>query len=304
MRMLGRVVVAICSLMMLPNAAIAGPSVTPLVSTEWLSANLGAEDLVLLDYRSQRAFEASHIPGAVHTTYPGGWRATVDGVPWALPEVGALESLLSGLGVDADTSVIVIPEGSGSTELGGATWVYWVMNYLGHEAVGILDGGWNAWSGEGRALESGAGADVEPTTFVADPTPEILASTGFVRERLNGEAVIVDARPHAQYTGETQSELVTRAGHIPGAISLDNARFYDADAGGLKHIEALEAELPPELSDRSSEVISYCNTGHWSSVNWFVLHELLNFENARLYEGSMAAWTRDPDLSLVTGELP
>lgn len=297
-------IAAICGLLLLPNAAFAGPTVTPLVSTDWLSEHLDAEDLVILDYRSARAFETSHIPGSVHTEYPGLWRATMDGVPWALPELGSLEALLSDLGVDAESSVIVIPEGSGSTELGGATWIYWVLTSLGHDAVAILDGGWNAWSGEGRVSEGGDGADINPTTFVARPTPAILASTGFVRERLSGETVIVDARPFSQYVGETQSELVTRAGHIPGAISLDNARFYDADTGRLRPLDALEAELPPELSDRSVAVISYCNTGHWSSINWFVLHELLSFEDVRLYEGSMAAWTRDPELPVVSGGRP
>jgi thiosulfate/3-mercaptopyruvate sulfurtransferase len=113
--------------------------------------------------------------------------------------------------------------------------------------------------------------------------------------------VIVDARPPDQFTGDGKSGLVERAGHIPGAISLDNARLYDAAANRLKRIAELEAELPPELSDRSQKVIVYCNTGHWSSIGWFALHELLGFDNAVLYAGSMAAWAANDDLPVALG---
>ena len=116
--------------------------------------------------------------------------------------------------------------------------------------------------------------------------------------------MIVDARPENQYTGAVQSGLVTRAGHIPGAISLNNARFYDPLFNRFKSLEELQAELPPELEGRAVRIISYCVAGHWGSINWFVLHELLGFEDVRLYEGSMAAWSRDETLAIVVGPDP
>jgi thiosulfate/3-mercaptopyruvate sulfurtransferase len=275
--------------------------VTPLVSTDWLEANLGAAGLVILDIRTAEDFAADHIPGSQQTDYPGAWRTTRDEVPWVLPEIADLEAYLSSIGIGDAVSVVVVPAGSGSTEIGGATWIYWVLKYLGHDAVSILDGGWNAWQGEASATETGPATAPEPQHFVAVPRPEILADTDYVAERLGTDTVIVDARAPSQYAGTTMSSLVTRAGHIPGAISLDNALFYDAAANRLKPLGQLEAQLPPQLADRAAAVISYCNTGHWGSIDWFVLHELLGFQDVRLYEGSMAAWSRRTDLPLIIG---
>lgn len=303
MKRLATVLVLLFGALGLPSSAAAGPAVTPLVSTDWLQSHLGDEGLAVIDYRAAGAFAEAHIPGSLQTNYPGAWRATRDDVPWSIPETADLESFLSGLGIEGETSVVVVPAGTGATELGGATWIYWVLKYLGHDAVAVLDGGFAAWTAEGRETVSGDAPPPTQVAFVADLRPGILATTDYVAERLGGDTVIVDARPPSQYTGESQSGLVTRAGHIPGAISLDNALLFDAGRGRLKPVDALEALLPDVLADRSAEVIAYCNTGHWSSINWFVLHEVLGFENTRLYEGSMAAWTRT-DLPVVTGPDP
>lgn len=289
---------------LLTSPAMAGPAVTPLVSTDWLEDNLGAEDLVILDIRSEDLFESAHIPGSQHTAYSGEWNTEREGIPARLPIVEDLEAMLSRIGIGPDVTVVVVPAGTNSTEIGGATWIYWVHKYLGHDAVAILDGGYAEWEWNGLPTESGPVPDPEPRTFVASVRPELLAETDYVAERMNSDVVIVDARPEAQYTGATQSGMVTRAGHIPSAISLNNARFYDELFNRFKAIEGLEAELPPELADRSVQVITYCVAGHWGSINWFVLHELLGFENARLYEGSMAAWSRDESLPITLGDQP
>ncbi|MGE3718545.1 MAG: sulfurtransferase [Bauldia sp.] len=275
----------------------------PLVSTDWLDANLGLDDLLILDIRSAAAFAGAHIPGAQQTDYPGQWRTERDGVPWVLPDIGDLEVYLTLIGAGSDTSVIVVPAGTDSTELGGATWIYWVLKYLGHDAVAILDGGWSAWIGEARRTES-ATQETTPRTFTANVREQYLATTDYVAARLNTDVVIIDARPPSQYVGASQSGLVVRAGHIPGAINIDNALFYDAAANRLLDRAQLEAVLPASLADRSIALIPYCNTGHWSSINWFVLHELLGFTDVRLYEGSMAAWSRIPDLPVIMGTSP
>ncbi len=286
------------------SPASAGPEMTPLVSTQWLEDHLGAEDLVILDIRSMDEFESAHIPGSQHTAYPGAWNTERDGIPSRIPLTADLEAMLSSIGIGPEVSVVVVPAGTNSTEIGGATWIYWVHKYLGHDAVAILDGGFAEWEWNGHPTESGASPDPEPRDFVAEVRPELIAETDYVAERMNSDVVIVDARPENQYTGAVQSGLVTRPGHIPSAISLNNARFYNELFNRFKDVEGLEAELPPELEDRSVQVITYCVGGHWGSINWFVLHELLGFENARLYEGSMAAWTRREDLPVALGEDP
>jgi thiosulfate/3-mercaptopyruvate sulfurtransferase len=295
---------ALAVAMVLAGPAVAGPAVTPLVSTDWLEANLGAEDLVILDIRSESEFEGAHVPGAFHTAYPGTWNTERDGIPSRLPLTSDLEAKLSAMGIDSNVSVVLVPAGTGSTEIGGATWIYWVLKYLGHDAVAILNGGWAAWDWEGRETQTGAVEPAAAREFVASPRPELLAETDYVVAHLDSDTVIVDARPAPHYTGAIQSGLVTRAGHIPGAISLDNALFYDELFNQFKELAELEGQLPPELADRSIAIISYCVAGHWGSINWFVFHELLGFTDVRLYEGSMAAWSRREDLPVVLGAEP
>lgn len=297
---------AILAILVQAPAALAAETLPgPLVSTEWLAAHAADDGLLVLDIRTATAFARGHVPGSQQTDYPGAWRTETDGVPWVLPRIADMEAYLASIGAGSETAVVVIPAGTDSTELGGATWIYWVFRYLGHDEVAILDGGWNAWNAEARPTETGAAATApEPAIFVASPREDFLATTDYVAAHLDTDTVIVDARPPSQYAGETQSGLVLRPGHIPGAISLDNALFYDIAANRLKPVAELEAQLPVALSDRSVAVIAYCNTGHWSSINWFVLHELLGFTDVRLYEGSMAAWSRNPDLPLVVGPDP
>jgi thiosulfate/3-mercaptopyruvate sulfurtransferase len=285
--------------------ALAGPAVTPLVSSDWLAENLAADELVILDTRSAFAFERSHVPGAVQTDYPGQWAVTDGEIPWVLPSIADLEAYVTSLGITPSTTVVLISAGNGISDLGGATWIYWVLSYLGLEEVAILEGGWATWLTEDREMEEGATASIEVAPFAATLRPEIYADTGDVVAALGTDIVLVDARPPAHYVGDTiQTGVVVRPGHIPGALSLDNNLFYDRTTARFHLPEMLSAQLPPELADSAARLITYCNIGQAASISWFVLHELLGFENARMYEASLAAWTRDPELPLVTGPDP
>lgn len=274
---------------------------SPLVSAEWLAGQLDRDDLVVIDVRETKAFEFAHVPGSIHTAYPGAWRTERDGIPWMLPGVADLEVYLSTIGVGNDKTVVLVPEGKDATELGRATWPYWVLKYLGHDAVAILDGGWKAWQSDpARSVEDGP-SQPEPTEFVADPQPAILISTAEVARGLGGPAAIVDARPPSQYLGDTKSGLAVRAGRIPGALNIPTASLFDADAGRLKPRDALAAVVSPILANKDGETIVYCNTGHWGSLDWFVFRELLGYSDVRLYEESTAGWTRDARLPIETG---
>jgi thiosulfate/3-mercaptopyruvate sulfurtransferase len=112
-------------------------------------------------------------------------------------------------------------------------------------------------------------------------------------------AVLVDARSPAQFQGESKSPLVSRAGHIPGAINLPNDRLYDTAAHRLHSEDRLLALLPAAIAGPETPIIVYCNTGHWSSIVWFALVEVLGFSNVRLYDGSMQAWTADPQRAVA-----
>ncbi len=271
---------------------MAAPAVTPLVSLDWLKANLGRPDIAVLDVRGEGAFTSAHIAGAVRTDFPGAWR-TPDA---RVPPVPVLEGLIASLGIGNDKTVVIVPAGTDNTAFGAAARVYWTFKYLGHDSVAILDGGWSAWAADMGAPTASGTVTPALAHFTASPRPGLLATTQSVAARLHSATVFVDARPASQYLG------TAGGGHIPGAINLENSRFYDDAAHRLKPKDELAALVPASLrADKQADVVAYCNTGWWSATDWFVLHELLGYQNAALYVQSMAGWSADPSNPIETG---
>ena len=298
----GLVALAI-SLAVAPAASAA--DVTPLVSTDWLSERLGEPDTVVLDIRSpfagsgKKDYLAGHIPGALWSEYPGYWRTDRQSVVGVLPSVEKLEAALSELGIADGKTVVIVPAGGNSSEFGAAARIYWTLKYLGHDEVAILDGGHRRWTKEKRDLETGPVAPLGDM-FIAEPRASYLSATSDVARQMNSSTVLIDGRPASQYSGKGKHSKATRFGRIPGAVNLDQATFYDDTAGRLKDAATIESLVPDSLADKSVEMVSYCNTGHWAATNWFVLHELLGYENVSLYDDSMVGWSQDESLPMAS----
>ena len=270
----------------------------PLVSAQWLNAHRSEPNLVVLDVRSAidgggtKAYLAAHIPGSVHSDYDqGGWRVTVHNVPFMLPSLLEIQNLIGDLGIDEKSHVVVVPAGVHVTDFGSAARVYWTLKVAGVPDVSILDGGFAAWKAAGLPTESGNHAPAQKTLFVdGDKTP--LATLADVEKiETSGGATLIDARTPALFSGKEKAPKAAAYGHIPGAIMLDSAEFYDAKTNRLKpkaELAAVAARLP------AGPLVSYCNTGHWSATDWFVLHELLGRKDVKVYDGSMVEWTADP----------
>ena len=274
----------------------------PLVSVDWLKSNLSNEKLIVLDIRnkidggSKDAFEVSHIPTAVYSNYlEDGWRTTVDGIVGKLPPLKDLEILIGGLGINNDSHVIVVPGGVSSTDFGSASRVYWTFKVLGHNNVSILDGGYAAWIGQlPTQIETGT---VNPTTaiFKADFQSKYLATTEDVVNALaNNSSVLVDARPEEQFLGKSKSGKALAAGTIPGSFNLQQQTLVENNTSFFKDVITV-AQLVKEVGIESTEgEIAFCNTGHWATVAWFALSEVLGHDNVKNYDGSMVEWTADP----------
>ena len=274
----------------------------PLISVDWLKSNLSNEKLIILDIRnkidggSKDAFEVSHIPTAVYSNYlEDGWRTTVDGIVGKLPPLKDLEILIGGLGINNDSHVIVVPGGVSSTDFGSAARVYWTFKVLGHNNVSILDGGYAAWIGQlPTQIETGT---VNPTTaiFKSDFQSKYLATTEDVVNALaNNSSVLVDARPEEQFLGKSKSGKALAAGTIPGSFNLQQQTLVEDNTSFFKDAITV-AQLVKEVGIESTEgEIAYCNTGHWATVAWFALSEVLGHDNVKNYDGSMVEWTADP----------
>ncbi|MGI9501416.1 MAG: sulfurtransferase [Geminicoccaceae bacterium] len=284
---------------------LAGPAIAselePLVDVDWVKANADREDVVLLDIRNEidggsaEAFIQGHVPGAVYSDYlKDGWRTKVDGVIGQAPKADQLEALIGGLGIDNDTTVVVIPAGVSSTDFGSAARVYWTFNYVGHDEVAILDGGYRAWTADSsNPIETGPSTP-EIKIFEAELRPELRVDGQAVEAALGDPGkLLLDGRPEKQFAGLEKHDAAKAAGHIPGATHFDQAQTFDKNTGKLVDLAKLESLLPAGLGD-AEDVYSYCNTGHWAAVNWFVLSEVIGKDNVKLYDGSMVDWTQNP----------
>ncbi|MGI9508607.1 MAG: sulfurtransferase [Geminicoccaceae bacterium] len=284
---------------------LAGPALASdldaLVDIDWIKAHAEREDVVLLDIRnkidggSAKTFAKGHIPGSVHSDYlEDGWRTKVDGVIGQVPSTAQLEALIGGLGIDNDSTVVIIPAGVSSTDFGSAARVYWTFNYAGHDDVAILNGGYRAWTAEpGNPIETGPSAP-EPKIFTAELRPELRVDSEAVAAALDDDGtLLLDGRPAKQFTGLEKHDAARAAGRIPGATQFDQSQTFDEKTGKLIDLAKLEGLLPAGLAE-ADDVYSYCNTGHWAAVNWFVLSEVAGRDNVKLYDGSMVEWTKDP----------
>ncbi|WP_033069433.1 sulfurtransferase [Thalassospira australica] len=278
----------------------------PLVDANWVEENLDNPSLVVVDIRSLTKdgspYEAGHIPGAVYAPYGKfGWRAKVDNVVGMLPPVDVISKRIGSLGIDNDKQVVVVPAGQNSSDFGSATRVYWTFKVLGHDAVTILDGGQRAWNAAGKSVSQDA---VAPTTvaFNANFRPELVASAEDVAKARENGVELIDARPESQFTGKAKSGVVARPGAIPGAKNISQSEFYNDQDGAFVASDVIETLVADAGVSTDAKEITYCNTGHWASVAWFGLSEVMGNKNTAMYDGSMTEWAADPNREMVIPE--
>ncbi|GLQ58065.1 sulfurtransferase [Devosia nitrariae] len=277
----------------------------PLVDAAWLQQNLGDESLVVIDVRdaveNASPYASAHIPGAISAPYStSGWRLEIEGVPGQFPGVEPASELIGSLGIDNDDHVVIVAQGTNSSEFGAATRVYWTFKVLGHDAVSILNGGARAWEAAGGEVTDVATV-LEPATFTPDFRQELLATTADVQTALANGTPLVDGRPAAQYRGEAKSPVARVAGTIPGAVNIDNGLLYDAENASFADAAAIAALADGVGVGADEANIAFCNTGHWASIVWFGLHEVQGNANTRMYDGSLAEWTADPARPVENG---
>lgn len=279
---------------------------TPLITPDALAALSHDPGVIVLDIRSavdgggRAAYEAGHIPGAIHSDYvAGGWRASRGGGAGMLPDADALASLLGSLGIRPESRVVVAPAGTSAGDFAAASRVYWTLKAAGHRAVSLLDGGTRGWAAAGHPLSTGVAAATAAPAYPVALDGTIRATREQVEAALaDGSATLVDTRNERSFLGEERSPAAARAGRIPNAVHQEGARAFDAATGRLKPEGELERGFGglPE-----GDVIPYCNTGQQAATNWFVLSEVLGRPGIRLYDGSMSEWTSDPSRPVETG---
>jgi thiosulfate/3-mercaptopyruvate sulfurtransferase len=274
---------------------------TTLVSTSELALHL--DEWVIVDCRfdlqheswGREQYRANHVPGAVYANLNddlSGPRTGRNG-RHPLPPLEALTATLSRWGIDAHTQVVAYDQDSGMY----ASRLWWLLRFAGHTASAVLDGGWAAWTREGRPTRSG-----EEQRAASD----FVLSQGEMPVRIDEVAaavgdpgrVLIDARAPERYEGRVEP-LDRVPGHIPTALN----HFFKTnltDQGTMRPPTVLREQFARVLGTHEpSQVVMYCGSGVTACQNLLAM-EHAGLTGARLYPGSWSEWSSDPSRPIET----
>ena len=259
-----------------------------LVDTDWLEQRLNDDSVVIAEVdEDTTAYQKGHIPNAISID----WENDLHDLPRReFISSEKLAELLGSRGISSDKTIVLY---SGNNNW-FAAYAYWLFKYRGVENVKLLNGGRKKWELESRLLNQDE-ANRQPTTFEIGPErPELRAHREEVIKRAQDASnAWVDVRSPEEFRGELLApphlpqEQAQVPGHIPGASNVTWSKTVNED-GTFKSREELEKLYADEGITADKEVVAYCRIGERSSHSWFVLAELLGFENVKNYDGS---WT-------------
>lgn len=270
---------------------------TTLVSAADLATHLDDAGWVVCDCRhdlahtgvGRRAYLETHIPGArfVHLDDDLSAARTGRNGRHPLPDADRFAQRLGELGVANDTQVVAYDASGGYY----AARLWWMLRWLGHESVAVLDGGWEAWVKGGNPVTAQPPA-IKPVRFVARRNNGLALDANAVAAALGKpRPLLLDARAPNRYRGENET-LDPVAGHIPGAAN----RFFQLNLGAdgkFKPAAALKAEFTALLGNAApAEVVHYCGSGVTACHNLLAM-EIAGLAGSRLYPGSWSEWCSD-----------
>lgn len=282
-------------------------SFTTVIGCDELAAHLSDPDWVVVDCRhdlarpdaGEAAFRTGHIPGARFAHLDRDLAAPPDGRNGRhpLPAPGVMQETLRRMGVNARSQVIAYDDAGGM--YAGRLW--WMLRWLGHAQVAVLDGGWKAWLA-GQHPVSAAESVGPQGDFIARPQALPVTAAQVLARLGDAGTCIVDARAEDRYRGENET-MDPVAGHIPGALNRAFRHNLAAD-GRFKSPGDLRAEWNRFLQGRDpATVIHQCGSGVSACHNLLAM-EIAGLAGSRLYPGSWSEWCADPQRPVATGPEP
>ncbi len=277
-----------------------------LVTTEDLARHLDDPNWIVFDCRftltdpegGRQAYLKHHVPGAhyVHLDEDLSAPVSASSGRHPLPDAQTFADKLCRWGVGVNKQVVVYDDSYGAM----AVRMWWMLRWLGHPGVALLDGGYPKWMREMRPVT----ADLPQTrkgNCACLPEPsQIVDADDVLRASTNTDFLIIDARPERRFTGEYEP-LDPVAGHIPGSINWSFEENLDID-GTFLPPEALRENFQALLKGRPPwRVIHTCGSGVTACHNLLAM-EIAGLPGSRLYPGSWSEWIRDPARPVATGE--
>ena len=262
-----------------------------LVETDWVAQHLGSGGFKLIEIDvDTEAYAQGHIAGAIGFN----WQTELeDTLRRDVPDKGQWETLLSKAGIsNGDTLVLY-----GDNNNWFATFGYWLFLIYGHDRskLKLVNGGRKKWVAEGRDLTTEVPSPTPTQYHASEPNWELRAYRDQVLQRLSDpNLTLIDVRSPDEFTGKViappgMNETAQRGGHIPGAQSAPWLNAVKED-GTFKSAEDLKTFYAGKGVSEGKDVIAYCRIGERSSHTWFVLYNLLGYENAKNYDGSWTEW--------------
>ena len=286
-------------LLLATGMAIAAEWANPnlLVTPDQVKENIDKSDWVVIDARDLKDYAKGHIPGAI-SLGKRVKKALRDPSARVFSDVSKYEKLLGKAGIDNSTHVVFY-HGDIKT-LTDASVGFWVMEYLGHDKVHVLDGGLEAWRNEGNRLEKDPTIK-EPKTFKANIVASRLATTNEILEIATGSvagAQLIDSRSKKEHNGQDMRAI--RGGHIPNTtinVSHKDTMFKELDkktekmeATGFIDADTLQEKFGS--LDKNKRTIGYCQTGTRSTLTYLQLR-LLGFKNPANWDDSWRVYASD-----------
>ncbi len=273
---------------------------TTLISTDELAQHLTDRDWAILDCRfsladperGRRDYEQAHIPSALYAHLNEDLSGPIiSGVTGRhpLPAIDDLAARFSDWGIDQQVQVVAYDDSGG----GMAARVWWLLRWLRHDAVALLDGDWRKWTSERHPTRAGPAVIRSARRFVPHPRSDLLITTAEIERDLHhSDRKLFDSRTADRYRGENET-IDPVAGHIPGAISAPYPDNLTPD-GTFRSAEELRARFTALLGDTlAGQTAFYCGSGVTAAQNILALKHA-GLGDARLYDGSWSEWITNP----------
>jgi thiosulfate/3-mercaptopyruvate sulfurtransferase len=276
---------------------------TTLIPVSDLAKHLDDPSFVIFDCRHElgnpefgaKAYAQSHLRNARFAHLDRDLAAPLTGRNGRhpLPDPGVFMNWLGKMGVSNDKQVIGYDSAGGV--YGSRLW--WLLRWVGHRRVAVLDGGWQAWAGAGLPVTTEPPA-IKPAVFNGRPDESWVGADHILRRLESGDMVLIDARSNDRYHGQNET-IDPVAGHIPGALN----RFFKDNLnaqGSFRAPEELRSAFLPLIGDAPLEnVVHQCGSGVSACHNLLAM-EIAGLRGARLYPGSWSEWISDPSRPVAT----
>lgn len=272
-----------------------------LVNMEWVKENLQNPEVRIIDCRfvlgqpavGKEVYVSGHIPGAFYFDLEEDMSGPKKehGGRHPLPDIAEFARKLAEAGVDENVKVVAYDDQGGAM----ASRFWWLLQYLGHSTVYVMDGGFSQWSAKGYPVTTDL-PTVEVQMFKPNVQEQMLVGMEYVRERIGKEGtVLIDSREPKRYLG-LEEPIDFKAGHIPSAV---NHFWKDSlNEQGMWKSRQEQKERFKDVKD-TDEILVYCGSGVTACPNILALKQA-GFNSVRLYGGSWSDWITDPDNPIET----